>query len=112
MLISLLVISIAVGIGIELNDLLASFGIKLPMFVTSLFAGIFLTNTIPYIFKQIPWPTNTPTLALVSDLSLGLFLAMSLMSLQLWSLADLALPLILVLVMQVLFTVFFYLCSI
>ncbi len=107
MLISLLVISVAVGIGIELNDLLQSFGIKLPMFVTSLFAGIFLTNTIPYMFKQIPWPTNTPTLALVSDIALGLFLAMSLMSLQLWSLADLALPLILVLIMQVLFTVLF-----
>lgn len=107
MLMSLLVISIAVGIGIELNSFLSEQGIKLPMFVTSLFAGIFLTNTIPYIFKQIPWPTNTPTLSLVSDLSLGLFLAMSLMSLQLWTLTELALPLILVLLMQVLFTTLF-----
>lgn len=107
MLMSLFVISIAVGIGIELNGVLANFGVKLPMFVTSLFSGILLTNTVPYIFKNLHWPTNTPTLALVSDLALGLFLAMSLMSLQLWTLADLALPLILILIMQVTFTALF-----
>lgn len=107
MLMSLLIISIAVGIGIQLNSFLESLGVKLPMFVTSLFAGIFLTNTTPYIFKKIPWPTGTPTLSLVSDLSLGLFLAMSLMSLQLWALTELALPLVLVLLLQVLFTTLF-----
>lgn len=107
MLISLFVISIAISLGVQLNDLLISAGLKLPMFVTSLFSGIFLTNTVPYFFKKFQWPTNTPTLALVSDLALGLFLAMSLMSLQLWTLADLALPLILVLFMQILFTVLF-----
>ena len=47
------------------------------------------------------WPTNTPSLALISDLSLGLFLAMSLMSLQLWTLIDLAGPIIILLVFQV-----------
>ena len=85
-------------------------GLKLPVFVTSLFAGIILTNTVPYIWKNLYWPTNTPESSLVSNYSLGLFLSMSLMSLQLWTLIDLALPIILLLLAQVivvsLFTIF------
>ncbi len=99
---ALLVIGMAVGLGITLNSLITSLGTKLPMFVTCLFAGIILTNTVPYVFKKISWPTGTPSLALISELSLGLFLAMSLMSLQLWTLVDLAGPILILLVCQVL----------
>ena len=98
---ALLVICIAIGLGIILNKLVTSFGAKLPMFVTCLFAGIVLTNTLPYIFKKMSWPTGTPSLALISELSLGLFLGMSLMSLQLWTLIDLAGPILILLVCQV-----------
>jgi len=98
---SMLVICIAIGLGIILNKLVTSFGAKLPMFVTCLFAGIVLTNTLPYIFKKMSWPTGTPSLALISELSLGLFLGMSLMSLQLWTLIDLAGPILILLVCQV-----------
>jgi len=98
---TMLVICIAIGLGIILNKLVTSFGAKLPMFVTCLFAGIILTNTLPYIFKKMSWPTGTPSLALISELSLGLFLGMSLMSLQLWTLVDLAGPILILLVCQV-----------
>jgi len=105
-----LILCIAVGIGLHLHQLIDSFGIKLPLFVPCLFGGIILTNTVPFMFKKIHWPTGTPTLALVSDYSLGLFLAMSLMSLQLWTLIDLAYPILILLLMQVfvvtLFTIF------
>jgi ESS family glutamate:Na+ symporter len=37
---------------------------------------------------------DNPSIALISDVSLGLFLAMSLMSLQLWTIVDLALPIL------------------
>jgi ESS family glutamate:Na+ symporter len=104
---SVLIIGLTVGLGIHLNMLLEYLGLKLPMFVTCLFAGIVMTNTIPLMFKEISWPTGTPTLALVSDLSLGLFLAMSLMSLQLWTLIELAGPIILLLVAQVLVVTLF-----
>ncbi len=97
----LLILSIAIGIGLHLHELLKTVGIKLPVFVPCLFGGIILTNTIPLIFKKISWPTGTPTLALVSDVCLGLFLSMSLMSLQLWVLIDLALPILLLLAAQV-----------
>ena len=96
-----LVIAIALGIGIQLDRVSEYFGLQLPGFVTCLFAGILLTNTVPYIFRNIMWPTNTPSLALISDLSLGLFLSMSLMSLQLWTLIDLAGPIVILLVFQV-----------
>ena len=97
----LLILSLAVGIGLHLHDFLKVIGIKLPIFVPCLFGGIILTNTIPVLFKNVYWPTGTPTLALVSDVSLGLFLSMSLMSLQLWVLIDLALPIFLLLAAQV-----------
>lgn len=97
---ALLVISIAVGIGLHLHKLLEHLGLKLPVFVSCIFGGIVLSNTIPYMFKRLPWPTGTPSLALVSDISLGLFLSMSLMSLQLWTLVDLAIPILLILSAQ------------
>jgi len=104
---SVLVIAVAMGLGISIDYIVTSFGLKLPLFVSSLFAGIILTNTIPYIFKNVNWPTGTPSLALISDLSLGLFLAMSLMSLQLWTLAGLGGPILIILGFQVLVIVLF-----
>ncbi|MBE0362371.1 glutamate:Na+ symporter, ESS family [Pseudoalteromonas ulvae UL12] len=96
-----LVISIAIGLGLQLNRLLASLGLALPEFVTALFAGIVLTNSVPMMIKSINWPTGTHSLNLISDVSLGLFLAMSLMSLQLWTLTALAGPILVLLFAQV-----------
>lgn len=97
----LLIISIAIGLGLGLNEGTQAMGLQLPNFVTCLFAGILLTNLLPLFFKKMPWPTGSKSLALISDLSLSLFLAMSLMSLQLWTLLDLAGPIMLLLVAQV-----------
>ncbi|MEM7684810.1 MAG: sodium/glutamate symporter, partial [Pseudomonadota bacterium] len=49
----------------------------------------------------------TPVLALISEFSLSVFLSMSLMSMQLWTLADLAGPLFAVLGLQVILTLAF-----
>jgi len=103
----LLAVCIAIGIGLSLHEISNNFGLKLPVFVPCLFGGIILTNTIPYIWKSVPWSSGQPTLALLSDFSLGLFLAMSLMSLQLWTLIDLALPIFLLLAAQVLLAALF-----
>jgi ESS family glutamate:Na+ symporter len=96
MLNTLLVIAIAVGIGTHLNALCAGLGLRLPQFVTAIFAGIVLANTVPHLFPKLPWPTGTAPLALMADLALGLFLAMSL-----WTLLDVAGPLLLILAAQV-----------
>ncbi len=102
MLNSLLVIGLTIGLGIRLNSLVAATGLRLPDFVACLLAGIILTNTLPLIFKRFPWPSDTPSLALISDVSLGLFLAMSLMSLQLWTLAGMGGPIAILLLAQLL----------
>ena len=101
MLNAILVISISVGGGLSLNAALDDLGVSLPNFVTCLFAGILVTNLGPLVFRRIYWPQRSKSLALISDLSLGLFLAMSLMSLQLWTLAGLGGPILLLLIAQV-----------
>jgi len=106
----ILVMHIAIILGYGLNEAITSFGIKLPLFVSCLLVAIFLSNLVPLILPKMIWPARTKALALVSDFSLGLFIAMSLMGMQLWSIADLAGPLLLLLTLQavvaVLFTVF------
>jgi len=102
MLQSVLVIGITIGLGLNIDAIASLTSLKLPLFVSCLLAGIILTNTVPFLFKRFDWPTDTPSLALISDISLGLFLAMSLMSLQLWTLKDLAGPIALLLLGQLL----------
>lgn len=94
MLRSLLVISVTLGVGIHMKMALDLTPLSLPVFVPCLFAGILATNTVPVVFKRIHWPTGTPSLALIADLCLGLFLAMSLMSLDLLSLVGMAGPIL------------------
>ncbi|MEP7329535.1 MAG: sodium/glutamate symporter [Betaproteobacteria bacterium] len=97
----LLVIAIAIALSGYLNGLLAAVGITLPAFVTALFMGIVLSNVVPTVLPKVPWPAGTPSLALISEIALGLFLAMSLMSLNLTSLANAALPLLVILIVQI-----------
>ena len=96
-------IHICAVFGILLNVGLEELGLKLPLFVTCLFAGILVTNLIPSNFPRLTgtkWPTRTPSMALIADIALGTFLAMSLMSMQLWTLIDLAGPIITILAAQ------------
>ena len=93
-------IHISITLGVVLNEALGAMGLKLPLFVTSLFGGILLANSIPYIMPKAGWPSRTPSLALIAELSLGIFLAMSLMSMQLWTLIELAAPIVTMLVAQ------------
>ncbi len=100
---TIFVVFVTIGIGIEINLGLEMLGVQLPTFVSCLFAGILVTNLVPKLFSKInmPKPEQSRSLALISDLSLGLFLAISLMSLQLWTLADLGYPIVLMLIAQV-----------
>ncbi len=95
-----LTLHIAIMGGWYLNQLLTMQGFKLPLFVTCLLSGIVLSNTVPKIFPKLYWPARTKSLAIISDFSLGLFLTMSLMSMQLWTIAELAGPLIVILLLQ------------
>jgi glutamate:Na+ symporter, ESS family len=100
---AVLAIHICILIGYLLNGVIAELGLRLPLFVTCLFAGILMTNLLPQALPAIagaPWPTRTPAIALIADIALGTFLAMSLMSMQLWTLIDLAGPILAILAAQ------------
>jgi len=97
---TILVLNVAILIGFTVDELVAETGVKLPLFVVCLLVAIVLTNTVPRLLPQLQWPTRTRPLALISDLSLNIFLAMSLMSMQLWTLGGLGPSLVVVLAIQ------------
>jgi len=105
---AILAIHISAILGFLINAELETLGLKLPLFVTCLFAGILITNLIPKSFPRITgtaWPSRKPAIALIADVSLGTFLAMSLMSMQLWTLIELAGPIFTILGAQFLIAV-------
>ncbi|GAB4066012.1 sodium/glutamate symporter [Ancylobacter sonchi] len=97
---TILVMNIAILIGFGVEELMEEVALKLPLFVICLLVGILLTNIVPRVVPHVAWPTRTRALALISDLSLNIFLAMSLMSMQLWTLDGLGLSLVIVLAVQ------------
>ncbi len=100
---AILAIHVCVLIGAILDAVVGSLGLDLPLFVTCLFAGILVTNLIPAWYPRLSgkkWPSRTAAMALIADISLGTFLAMSLMSLQLWTLIEMAGPILAILMAQ------------
>lgn len=75
--------------GYVLGSAIAEAGLMLPDFVPCLLMGIVIGNSIPALLPRLPPISRTPAMSLVSDFALGTFLAMSLMSMQLWALAGL-----------------------
>ncbi|BCH31113.1 sodium/glutamate symporter [Mesorhizobium sp. L-8-10] len=104
---TVLILNVAVLIGFAVDEVVAEASIKLPLFVTCLLVAIVMTNTIPRFFPGMYWPTRSRPLALISDLSLNIFLAMSLMSMRLWTLGGLGPALVLVLGVQTVVAVFY-----
>ncbi|MEQ1943068.1 sodium/glutamate symporter [Mesorhizobium sp. VNQ89] len=104
---TILVLNAAILIGLGVWELVDELGIRMPSFVVCLLVAIVLTNTVPRLLPRLQWPTRTRSLSLLSDLSLNIFLSMSLMSMQLWTLGGLGPALVLVLVFQTLATVIY-----
>ena len=79
-------IHVAIIIGYSFHESLLAAGVKLPLFVPCLLAGIALSNTLPKVFKRIEWPAGGIEMRVVGEFSLSVFLSMSLMSMELWTL--------------------------
>jgi ESS family glutamate:Na+ symporter len=99
---AVLAINICIIVGSILQELIRDLGLFLPLFVPCLITGILLSNLLPrggtgWLFR---WPSRTPAIDLIAEISLGAFLAMSLMTIQFWTLVDLAGPLLLILIAQ------------
>ncbi|MGI9431799.1 MAG: sodium/glutamate symporter [Myxococcota bacterium] len=100
---TLLALAIAIGVGEELNRWIGDRGIVLPGFLTAMGVGILLTNLADFRRE----PLDTEAVTLFNQVSLHLFLAMSLMSMQLTQLAGAFGPVFVILAGQVVLAVVF-----
>jgi ESS family glutamate:Na+ symporter len=96
---TLLVVFISIILGYAVQQLIGLLGLMLPLFVPCLLVGLIVGNLMSLMPFLRP-VSHTPALSLVSEFSLGVFLAVSLMALQLWSLAGIAGTLLAVLAAQ------------
>jgi len=77
---------VCIEAGDLVNRYLSLRGLKLPGFLTAMIVGIIITNVADLVGREL----HRPTVSATGELSLQLFLGMSLMSMQLWILADAA----------------------
>ncbi len=103
----LLYLNLAIIAGYFLSQAITAAGLKLPLFVPCLIMGVVIANLRTALAPNAPAVSRTPSLALISEFSLGAFLAMSLMSLQLWTIAELGLAIVVIMSAQTLFAVAF-----
>ena len=86
---AILILNVTVMLGMGINEVLNRGSLTLPAFVSCILAGIAMRNLLPGAIgagiRRI-WPSLDDGFSLLSDLSLGLFLTMALLGLQLWDL--------------------------
>ena len=94
---SIALIAICLTVGKIVAQLLAGTVFELPTFVCVLFIGVILSNSLSALGL---YRVFDRAVSVLGNVSLSLFLAMALMSLKLWELASLALPMIIILAVQ------------
>ena len=100
----LLAVFVCIILGYLVQRAVLGLGVMLPLFVPCLLVGLVVGNLLPLVPFVKP-VAHTPALALLSEFALGVFLAVSLMALQLWALAGMAGTLLAVLAVQTLVAV-------
>lgn len=94
---SIALIAICLTVGRVVAQLLTGTVFELPTFVCVLFIGVILSNGLSLLgFYRV----FERAVSVLGNVSLSLFLAMALMSLKLWELASLALPMLAILAVQ------------
>lgn len=89
-------IGIASGIGVTLNPFIKQMGLTLPVYISTMIIAVIIRNVMDASKKHVPFAE----INIVGGIALELFLSMALMSMKLWELADLAIPLIIILLTQ------------
>jgi ESS family glutamate:Na+ symporter len=102
-LVSVLMLTFCVSLGDLVNRFLAGEGVRLPGFLTAMFVGILITN----IADSMKRPLNPAVVEKFGGVSLNVFLAMSMMAIQLWTLSGAATVIMIVLFLQVLLMTMF-----
>ncbi|CAM3923447.1 sodium/glutamate symporter [Avibacterium gallinarum] len=91
-------LSICLFIGQQLDLLAKGTAFQLPTFVWCLFTGVIVRNSLSHIFK---FKVAEEAIDILGSVGLSIFLAIALMSLKLWELVGLALPILVILLIQV-----------
>lgn len=96
---TLALLAISLQVGTFLSDCIKDTAFELPTFVCVLFTGVVLRNGL----SALGWhKVFEHEVSVLGNVSLSLFLAIALMSLKLWDLASLALPIFILLTAQTL----------
>jgi ESS family glutamate:Na+ symporter len=102
-LISLLMLALCVSLGDIVNRALVEHDVRLPGFLTAMFVGILITN----IADTLKRPLEPAVVDKFGNVALNIFLAMSMMAIQLWTLSGAATVMMVVLILQVLLMTMF-----
>lgn len=96
---TVIIIAIAMGIGSFITAQLLARGVTLPAYIGAMLAASLLRNIDDYTgwFR-----ISQHTVDAVGEIALNIFIVMALMTLQLWTLIRLALPLLVILLLQAL----------
>ena len=98
-------IAIAMGIGSILSTFLEGLGLMFPSYVGALVVAVILRNIADFSGK---FKINTVEIDVIGQACLSIFLALALMtSLRLWELADLAIPMLIMLFAQTMLMILF-----
>jgi ESS family glutamate:Na+ symporter len=100
---TLMILAICVSVGDFVNRFLFDQGMLLPGFLTAMLIAIVITN----ISETIKLPLSRGVVNGFGDVSLNIFLSMTMMSIQLWVLADGFTMILIVLLAQVLLMTLF-----
>lgn len=93
-------IAICLTVGREVASMMQGTAFELPIFVCVLFVAVVLSNILSFLgFYRV----FERAVSVLGNVCLSLFLATALMSLKLWEMASLALPILVILAVQTLF---------
>ena len=95
---------LAAGIGTIISSLIEKTGFTFPSYIGAMLAAALIRN-LSDVTKKFNVMENV--VSLLGSVSLSLFLSMALMSLKLWELASLAVPMVVMLLIQTVFMAFF-----
>ena len=89
---------IAAGIGTYITNAFAKIGINLPVYIGGMIVALIIRNVADAMGKELP----LKAIDVAGNTSLNVFLGIALMTLKLWQLAELALPIVVTLAVQTL----------
>ncbi|HZN99358.1 MAG TPA: sodium/glutamate symporter [Gemmatimonadales bacterium] len=101
---NLVVLALAMGLGSIVSGYIESLGVTLPAYIGAMLVASALRN----LDDRTGWfRIDQRAMEFVGNLALNIFLVVALMNLKLWELAHLALPLTVILIVQVLIVLLF-----